>query len=182
MKKIVRVLAAYAIALIAQSAWATPSTLFWTPATNYIQPYLIPHIACGPYFNDKSNYPMDLGLGMGAPAGRCAHTGRDRVLAVRPCGSTPLTARATARRASCRCPASRSRRRFNAQFGLVKEDARGGAGKLIGLLPPKDQEHRDADDDQEEGQFHARILDRGRAEPWPEGEPRNRAASTSRPS
>jgi hypothetical protein len=104
MKRIVRVLAACAIALTAQSPWASPSTLFWTPATNY-------------------------GL-----------------------------------------------------VGLVKEDARGGAGELRGLLPPKDQEQRDADDDQEEGQLHARILDRGRAEPWPGGEPRNRAVSTSRPS
>jgi hypothetical protein len=65
MKKIVRVLAACAIALTAQSAWATPSTLFWTPATTYIQPYLIPHITYDTYFNDKANYPMDLGLGMG---------------------------------------------------------------------------------------------------------------------
>jgi hypothetical protein len=84
MKRIVRVLAACAIALIAQSAWATPSTLFWTPATTYIQLHLIPQITCDTYFNDKANYPMDLGLGMGAAAGRCAHTGRDRVLAVRP--------------------------------------------------------------------------------------------------
>ncbi|MEI7705743.1 MAG: hypothetical protein WCK73_14235 [Deltaproteobacteria bacterium] len=65
MKKIVRVLAACAIALFAQGAWATPSTLFWTPATTYVQPYLIPHITYDTYFNDKANYPMDLGLTMG---------------------------------------------------------------------------------------------------------------------
>lgn len=65
MKKIVRVLAASAIALAAQGAWATPSTVFWTPATTYVQPYLIPHITYDTYFNDKANYPMDLGLTMG---------------------------------------------------------------------------------------------------------------------
>jgi hypothetical protein len=65
MKKIVRVLAACAIALSAQSAWATPSTLFWTPATTYIQPFLLPHITFDTYFNDKANYPIDLGLTVG---------------------------------------------------------------------------------------------------------------------
>ncbi len=65
MKKIVRVLAACAIALTAQGAWATPSTLFWTPATTYIQPYLIPHITYDTYFNDKAAYPIDVGLTMG---------------------------------------------------------------------------------------------------------------------
>lgn len=65
MKKIVRVLAACAIALTAQSAWATPSTLFWTPATTYIQPFLVPHVGMDVYFNDKANYPIDLGLTMG---------------------------------------------------------------------------------------------------------------------
>jgi hypothetical protein len=65
MKTIARILAACVLALSAQSAWATPSTLFWTPATTYIQPYLIPHITYDTYFNDKANYPMDLGLTMG---------------------------------------------------------------------------------------------------------------------
>ncbi len=65
MKKIVRVLAACAIALSAQSAWATPSTVFWTPATTYIQPFLVPHVGMDVYFNDKANYPINLGLTMG---------------------------------------------------------------------------------------------------------------------
>jgi len=65
MKKLVRILAACALALSAQTAWATPSTLFWTPATTYIQPYLLPHITYDTYFNDKANYPMDIGLTMG---------------------------------------------------------------------------------------------------------------------
>ena len=65
MKKLVRVLAACAIALSAQSAWATPSTLFWTPATTYVQPFLVPHLGMDVYFNDKANYPIDVGLTMG---------------------------------------------------------------------------------------------------------------------
>ena len=65
MKKIVRVLAACAIALSAQSAWATPSTVFWTPATTYIQPFLMPHLGMDVYFNDKANYPINVGLTMG---------------------------------------------------------------------------------------------------------------------
>ena len=65
MRKIAVALAACALALPAQRASATPSTLFWTPATNYIQPYLVPHITYDTYFNDKANYPMDLGLTIG---------------------------------------------------------------------------------------------------------------------
>ena len=65
MKKLVRIAAACALALSAQTAWATPSTVFWTPATTYIQPFLLPHITFDTYFNDKAAYPMDLGLTMG---------------------------------------------------------------------------------------------------------------------
>jgi hypothetical protein len=65
MKKLVRILAACALALTAQSAWATPSTLFWTPATTYIQPFLVPHLGMDTYFNDKAAYPIDFGLTMG---------------------------------------------------------------------------------------------------------------------
>ncbi len=65
MKKIVRILAACALALSAQTAWATPSTLFWTPATTYMQPFLLPHLGLDTYFNDKAAYPIDLGLTIG---------------------------------------------------------------------------------------------------------------------
>jgi hypothetical protein len=65
MKKLVRILAACALALSAQSAWATPSTLFWTPATTYVQPFLVPHVGLDTYFNDKAAYPLDFGLTMG---------------------------------------------------------------------------------------------------------------------
>ena len=65
MKKIVRTLAACALALTAQTAWATPSTLFWTPATTYVQPFLIPHITYDSYFGDRAALPTTLGLTMG---------------------------------------------------------------------------------------------------------------------
>ena len=65
MKKIVRIAAACALALSAQTAWATPSTLFWTPATTYIQPFLLPHITFDTYFNDKAAIPIDVGITIG---------------------------------------------------------------------------------------------------------------------
>jgi len=65
MKKLVRIAAACVALLAARNAAATPSTLFWTPATTYVQPFLVPHITYDTYFNDKGAYPMDLGLTMG---------------------------------------------------------------------------------------------------------------------
>ena len=65
MKKLVRILAACAVALSAQAAWATPSTLYWTPATTYIQPFLLPHLTVDSYFGDRSAYPIDVGLTIG---------------------------------------------------------------------------------------------------------------------
>jgi hypothetical protein len=65
MKKLVRIAAACAALLVAQHASATPSTVFWTPATTYVQPFLVPHITYDTYFNDLVAYPMDFGLTMG---------------------------------------------------------------------------------------------------------------------
>jgi hypothetical protein len=65
MKKLVRIAAACALALSAQAAWATPSTVFWTPATTYVQPFLLPHLTFDTYFNDKAAYPIDLGVTVG---------------------------------------------------------------------------------------------------------------------
>jgi len=65
MKKLVRILAACALALFAQSAWATPSTLFWTPATTYIQPFMVLHLGVDNYFGDRYAYPTDVGLTVG---------------------------------------------------------------------------------------------------------------------
>jgi len=65
MKKLLRLAAACAALLAAQKASATPSTLFWTPATTYVQPFLVPHVGVDLYFNDIAAYPVDVGLTMG---------------------------------------------------------------------------------------------------------------------
>src|SRR5512137_927084 len=65
MKKLLRIAAACAALLAARNASATPSTLFWTPATTYVQPFLVPHITYDTYFGDIAAYPMNVGLTMG---------------------------------------------------------------------------------------------------------------------
>ena len=66
MKKLVRVLAACAIALSAQSAWATPSThrsgRRRRPTSSRSS---CRTSACDTYFNDKADYPIDIGLTIG---------------------------------------------------------------------------------------------------------------------
>lgn len=59
--------AALAAALIstATSAWATPSTAFWTPATTYVQPYLVPHLTYDSYFGEPGAYPINTGITIG---------------------------------------------------------------------------------------------------------------------
>lgn len=44
---------------------ATPSTVFWTPATTYIQPYLKGHITYDSYVRDTSAFPNDYGFTVG---------------------------------------------------------------------------------------------------------------------
>jgi hypothetical protein len=56
MKKVLEALAAGAlVALVAfaEPAYATPSTTFWTPATTYTQPYLVPHLTYDTYVAEK---------------------------------------------------------------------------------------------------------------------------------
>lgn len=53
------------VLLSSGSALGTPSTTFWTPATTYVQPYLVPHVTYDTYFRDNSTYPIDTGLTMG---------------------------------------------------------------------------------------------------------------------
>jgi len=65
MKKLLRVLTVCAVAASATAAQATPSTLFWTPATTYVQPFLVPHLGVDSYFGDRSAYPIDVGLTVG---------------------------------------------------------------------------------------------------------------------
>jgi hypothetical protein len=65
MKKLVRLAALLAAVAFAREAQATPSTLFWTPATTYVQPFLVPHLTYDTYFGDRAAYPIAVGLTMG---------------------------------------------------------------------------------------------------------------------
>jgi hypothetical protein len=56
---------AFAALTLAEAARATPSTTFYTSATTYVQPFLVPHITYDTYFNGKGAYPIDTGLTMG---------------------------------------------------------------------------------------------------------------------
>jgi hypothetical protein len=65
MKKAFQALAAGVFLASAGAASATPSTTFWTPATTYVQPFLVPHITYDTYFGDRAYFPIDTGLTMG---------------------------------------------------------------------------------------------------------------------
>ncbi len=65
MKKTLETLVVAAMLAAAQSASATPSTAFWTPATTYTQPYLMPHVTYDTYFGEPGSYPIDTGITMG---------------------------------------------------------------------------------------------------------------------
>lgn len=56
---------------VGATASATPSTVFWTPATTYVQPYLVPHVTYDTYFAEAGAYPIVTGLEMGVlPLGK----------------------------------------------------------------------------------------------------------------
>jgi hypothetical protein len=65
MKKVVQALALASLLAAAGAARATPSTTFWTPATTYVQPYLVPHLTYDTYFGETGAYPIDAGLTIG---------------------------------------------------------------------------------------------------------------------
>jgi hypothetical protein len=65
MKKVLHALAALALIATAPSARATSSTTFWTPATTYVQPYLIPHLTYDTYVSEVSGFQNDYGLTVG---------------------------------------------------------------------------------------------------------------------
>jgi hypothetical protein len=65
MKKALTALAVGALLASAQAAHATPSTDFWTPATTYTQPYLIPHITYDTYVAEKGILQNTYGVTMG---------------------------------------------------------------------------------------------------------------------
>lgn len=65
MKKVLKAVAAVAVLAIAQGASATPSTVVWTPATTYTQPYLVPHLTYDSYVAEKGILANTYGLTVG---------------------------------------------------------------------------------------------------------------------
>jgi len=65
MKKALKALAAAAALAAAGAASATPSTVVWTPATTYTQPYLVPHLTYDTYVAEKGLLQNTYGLTMG---------------------------------------------------------------------------------------------------------------------
>ena len=47
------------------AAHATPSTVFWTPATTYVQPAGVPHLTFDTYFRGESSPTLFTGLTVG---------------------------------------------------------------------------------------------------------------------
>jgi hypothetical protein len=65
MKKALHAAVAAALLTAASVASATPSTVVWTPATTYTQPFLVPHITYDTYVGETAFVPTDLGLTIG---------------------------------------------------------------------------------------------------------------------
>ena len=65
MKKLLKAVAAAALLASASAALATSSTTFWTPATTYVQPYLVPHVTYDSYVAEKGGLQNDYGLTVG---------------------------------------------------------------------------------------------------------------------
>lgn len=69
MKRALAVAAMTALTVTARTAHATPSTVFWTPATTYTQPYLVPHLTYDSYVAERAFLPNDYGLTLGVLPG-----------------------------------------------------------------------------------------------------------------
>jgi hypothetical protein len=65
MTRLTRGITAGLALVAAQSALATSSTTFWTPATTYVQPYLVPHITYDTYESETRGFQNDYGLTVG---------------------------------------------------------------------------------------------------------------------
>ncbi|GAO04050.1 hypothetical protein [Anaeromyxobacter sp. PSR-1] len=65
MNSALKALAVSALLAVAQGARATPSTTFWTPATTYTQPALVPHLTYDTYFAEQGALQIDTGLELG---------------------------------------------------------------------------------------------------------------------
>ncbi len=65
MKRVLQAVAVSALLVTAQAALATPSTVFWTPATTYVQPFLVPHLTYDTYVAETGALQNDYGLTVG---------------------------------------------------------------------------------------------------------------------
>jgi hypothetical protein len=65
MKKVLKAAVAAAVLASATVASATPSTTYWTPATTYTQPFLVPHLTYDTYFAEGGQLQPDYGLTLG---------------------------------------------------------------------------------------------------------------------
>jgi hypothetical protein len=65
MKKALKAVAAAALLASAAVASATPSTVVWTPATTYTQPYLVPHLTYDTYVAEEGFLQNTYGLTLG---------------------------------------------------------------------------------------------------------------------
>ena len=65
MKNALQAALAAAILTTATAAHATPSTTFWTPATTYTQPYLVPHLTYDTYVAEKGILQNTYGVTIG---------------------------------------------------------------------------------------------------------------------
>lgn len=57
--------AALVLLVLVSNAFATPSTVYWTPCTTYIQPFLKGHIGVDSYVRDRSGFSNDYGFTIG---------------------------------------------------------------------------------------------------------------------
>jgi hypothetical protein len=65
MKRLLEATVIAALLLTGTAAHATPSTVVWTPATTYTQPFLVPHVTYDTYFGERAGFPTDVGLTVG---------------------------------------------------------------------------------------------------------------------
>ncbi|HVO20248.1 MAG TPA: hypothetical protein VMU15_13380 [Anaeromyxobacter sp.] len=65
MKRALEATALIALLAVARSAQATPSTVVWTPATTYTQPFLVPHLDFDTYFAEQNALQIDNGILIG---------------------------------------------------------------------------------------------------------------------
>jgi hypothetical protein len=65
MKQAFKAAVAAAVLAAATAASATPSTVYWTPATTYTQPFLVPHLTYDTYFSEGGQLQPDYGLTVG---------------------------------------------------------------------------------------------------------------------